>query len=162
MRRRALVLLATAALATTGGTLTAATAHASNSAAPRASLPAIERQVMCVTCKIPLNVAQSPQADRERAFIQGLIDQGLDEAQIKRALVAQYGSSVLALPSAHGFGVLAYAVPLAAAAAIVALLVVLLPRWRTAGRARRERSEAPPALSTEDAARLEADMARFD
>ena len=37
---------------------------------PRTSLPAIERQVMCVTCKIPLNVAQSPQADRERAYIQ--------------------------------------------------------------------------------------------
>ena len=43
-------------------------------AGPRASLPAIERQVMCVTCKIPLNVAESPQADRERAFIQTLID----------------------------------------------------------------------------------------
>ena len=41
---------------------------------PRTSLPAIERQVMCVTCKIPLNVAQSPQANREREFIQGLID----------------------------------------------------------------------------------------
>ena len=57
-------------------------------AAPaRASLPAIERQVMCVTCKIPLNVAQSPQADRERTFIQGLIDRGEDEAAIKHALV---------------------------------------------------------------------------
>src|SRR5882724_7539524 len=68
-------------------------------AAPRASLPTIERQVMCVTCKIPLNVAQSPQADRERAFIQGLIDKGEDEAAIKHALVGQYGPAVLALPS---------------------------------------------------------------
>ena len=42
-------------------------------ATPRTSLPAIERQVMCVTCKIPLNVAESPQADRERAFIRALI-----------------------------------------------------------------------------------------
>jgi hypothetical protein len=32
-----------------------------------ASLPVIERQVMCVSCKIPLLLAESPQADRERA-----------------------------------------------------------------------------------------------
>jgi cytochrome c-type biogenesis protein CcmH len=161
LHARAGALLVAAALAAAGGPL-ATTAHASPAAPPRASLPSIERQVMCVTCKIPLNVAQSPQADRERAFIQGLIDQGLGEAQIKRALVAQYGSAVLALPSASGVGVLAYAVPLAAVAVIVALLVALLPRWRAAGRARRTASQLPPELSPEDASRLEADMARFD
>jgi len=42
-------------------------AAGASTAAPRTSLPVIERQVMCVTCKIPLNVAQSAQADRERA-----------------------------------------------------------------------------------------------
>src|SRR6266850_4973884 len=72
-------------------------------AIPRASLPEIEREVMCVTCKIPLNVAQSPQADRERAFIQSLIDEGRSEAQIKDALVGQYGRAALALPSNSGF-----------------------------------------------------------
>jgi cytochrome c-type biogenesis protein CcmH len=128
---------------------------------PRASLPTIERQVMCVTCKIPLNVAQSPQADRERAFIQALIARGLSEAQIKRALVDQYGRTVLALPSSSGFGALAYAVPLAVVALLAAALVVLLPRWR-ANRAVREGAGPPPALSAEDAARLDADMARFD
>jgi cytochrome c-type biogenesis protein CcmH len=163
VRPRALSLLAAASLAAIGAMLAAASAQTASAAlASRASLPAIERQVMCVTCKIPLNVAQSPQADRERAFIQSLIDEGLDEAQIKRALVAQYGSSVLALPSASGFGVLAYVVPLATGAAIVALLVLLLPRWRSAGRARRAHSQAPPELSADDAARLRADMARFE
>jgi cytochrome c-type biogenesis protein CcmH len=162
MRLRALVLLAAAAFAITAGALAPLAAYGAGSGSPRASLPTIERQVMCVTCKIPLNVAQSPQADRERAFIQGLIDQGLDEAQIKRALVAQYGTSVLALTSSHGFGALAYIVPLGAVAVIVALLVALLPRWRAAGRAKRAHAHAPPALSADDAARLEADMARFD
>jgi cytochrome c-type biogenesis protein CcmH len=162
MKRRTAALLASAALAAAGATGAATAAHASKAVVARASLPAIERQVMCVTCKIPLNVAQSPQADRERAFIQNLIAQGRDEAQIKRALVAQYGNSVLALPSAHGFGVLAYAVPLAALAAIVALLATLLPRWRAAGRARRAQAGPSPELSPEDAARLESDMARFD
>jgi len=130
-------------------------------AAPRASLPAIERQVMCVTCKIPLNVAQSPQADRERAYIQGLIDQGENEAEIKRALVGQYGPTVLGLPSTHGFDLAAYLVPLAVVLALLVLLALLLPRWR-----RHARTSAPTAptatLSTTDAARLDSDLARFD
>jgi cytochrome c-type biogenesis protein CcmH len=132
------------------------------SAKPRTSLPAIERQVMCVTCKIPLNVAQSPQADRERAFIQELIDQGLGEGQIKRALVGQYGSAVLALPSDHGFDIAAYLVPLAALLALLLAVALLLPHWRR--QARRQALTAPPAqsLSAADTARLDADLTHFD
>src|ERR1700731_1559348 len=102
-------------------------AQAGAAGSPRTSLPVIERQVMCVTCKIPLNVAQSPQADRERAFIQGLIDEGQGEAQIKRELVGQYGPTVLGLPSTHGFDLAAYLVPLAVVLAALATLLLLLP-----------------------------------
>jgi cytochrome c-type biogenesis protein CcmH len=130
--------------------------------APRTSLPVIERQVMCVTCKIPLNVAQSPQADRERAFIQSLITRGQDEAQIKRALVGQYGSTVLALPSEHGFDLAAYLVPLVALLALLTALAVLLPRWRRHARAQAGREQPAEALAPADAARLEADLTRFD
>jgi cytochrome c-type biogenesis protein CcmH/NrfF len=131
-------------------------------AAPRTSLPVIERQVMCVTCKIPLNVAQSQQADRERAFIQGLIDEGQTETQIKRALVGQYGPTVLALPSAHGFELTVYLVPLAAFLALLTTLAVLLPRWRRRAREQAGPAVAAPRLSSTDAARLDADLARFD
>lgn len=131
-------------------------------ATPRASLPEIEREVMCVTCKIPLNVAQSPQADRERAFIQSLIDEGRSEAQIKDALVGQYGRTALALPSNSGFDAAAYLVPLAALLALLAALALLLPRWRRRARTQaRERTPAP-ALGAADAQRLEADLERFD
>jgi cytochrome c-type biogenesis protein CcmH/NrfF len=108
-----------------------------------------------------LAVALSPQADRERAFIQSLIDRGEDEAQIKRTLVGQYGPAVLALPSAHGFDLAAYLVPLAAVLALLAALAVLLPRWRrqTSGP---DGPDTPQALSTGDAARLDADLTRFD
>jgi cytochrome c-type biogenesis protein CcmH len=155
MRRRPLALLGVLLLIAAAAVATTASA-----AAPRTSLPVIERQVMCVTCKIPLNVAQSPQADRERAYIQGLIDQGETQAQIKNALVGQYGPAVLGLPGAHGFDLTAYLVPLAVLLALVGGLALLLPRWR---RARAGSAPAsPPALEAGDAARLDADLARFD
>jgi cytochrome c-type biogenesis protein CcmH len=141
-----------------------APAIASSATHPRTSLPVIERQVMCVTCKIPLNVAESPQADREREFIQGLIDQGQDEAQIKNALVGQYGPAVLGLPGAHGFDLTAYLVPLAVVLALLTLLALLLPRWRRQAKesARQKDEAASSPLLPPDAARLDADLARFD
>jgi len=134
---------------------------ASLATASRASLPAIERKVMCVTCKIPLIVAQSPQADRERAFIRGLIAKGRTEPQIERALVSQYGPTALGLPSAHGFDLTAYLAPLVAVVALAVTLALLLPRWR---RRARGDSDAPAAraLSAAETARLDADMARLD
>jgi cytochrome c-type biogenesis protein CcmH/NrfF len=129
-------------------------------ATPRTSLPKIERQVMCVTCKIPLNVAESPQADRERAFIQSLITEGNSEAQIKRALVGQYGPAVLALPSSHGFDLAAYLVPVAVLISLLAGLA-LLPHWRRRGAAAPAQEPAAP-LGGADAARLDADLAHFD
>ncbi len=151
----------TLALLLTAALTVALSANAAGAVAPRTSLPAMERQVMCVTCKIPLEVAQSPQSSRERAYIQGLISQGEDEAQIKRALVAQYGPTVLALPSTHGFDLAAYLVPAAVVLGLAALLLTLLPRWRA--RARRQQAAPSPApLGELDAARLESDLSRFD
>jgi cytochrome c-type biogenesis protein CcmH len=146
-------------------TLAAAAVPAAAGAAaakPRPSLPVIERQVMCVTCKIPLNVAQSTQANDERAFIQELIDQGKDEAEIKNALVGQYGPAVLGLPSDHGFDATAYLVPLAVLLGLLLTIAVVLPRWRASTRAGRPSADPPPALAPSDAARLESDLARFD
>jgi cytochrome c-type biogenesis protein CcmH len=136
-------------------------APAASIATPTPSLPAIERQVMCVSCKIPLNVAESQQADRERVFIRGLIAQGNSETQIKRALVAQYGPAVLGLPSTHGFDLAAYLVPVAVVVGLLALLTLLLPRWRRRAREGHEEPAPPPRLDATDAERLDADLARF-
>lgn len=147
------------ALALAIGAWVSPTATSVASGAP--SLPVIERQVMCVTCKIPLNVAESPQAERERKFIASLIAEAQSEAQIKRALVTQYGPTVLALPSTHGFDLAAYLVPLAALLGLLIALALLLPRWLA--RARGPGHDEPvPGLSAGDAARLDTDMARFD
>jgi cytochrome c-type biogenesis protein CcmH len=131
-------------------------------AAPRTTLPVIERQVMCVTCKIPLNVAESPQADRERALIRRLIAEGKTEGQVKSALVGQYGTAVLGLPGAKGFDLTAYLVPVAVVLALLAMLTLLLPSWRRHARAQAAQTPSTPELSASDAARLDADLKHFD
>ncbi len=127
--------------------------------APRTSLTAVQSDVMCVVCKLPLAVSESPQADRERAFIQSLVVAGETESQIKSALVGQYGPAVIATPSTHGFGLGAYIVPIVAVLALVGLLLLLLPRWRRRGA---QAPPAAPALGPDDRARLDAELARYD
>jgi cytochrome c-type biogenesis protein CcmH/NrfF len=128
---------------------------------PKTTLHAIEQQVMCVTCNIPLEVAESPAADDERTYIRSLIAEGLTVSQIKHKLVLDYGDSVLDLPPNHGFNTVFYVLPIAGGIAAIALVAFLLPRWR-----RRNPPSDPqgggPALSAADTARLDADMAGFD
>jgi len=137
-------------------------APAASAATPRTNAYAAESQFMCVTCNIPLLEAQSAQADDEKAYVQTLVDQGDTMAQIKQAMVAVYGTAVLALPPASGFDATVYVVPIVAVAALVALVVILLPRWRRRRPQTAEAAVGAPALSPSDAARLDADLARFD
>ena len=154
------VTLAAAALATLAALAPSTQAAA---AGPRVSLPVIERQAMCVTCKVALNESQSPQANLEREYIKELITKGQDEAEIKRSLVAQYGPTVLGLPGAHGFDLAVYLVPAAVVLALLATVMLLLPRWRRSGRgAHAAPTPGAATLTPDDAARLEADLARFD
>lgn len=136
-------------------------------AAPRTDLVDIEDEVMCVTCKVPLNIAEGTQPDSQREFIRGLIAQGRTKEQIKQALVAEYGPDVLALPEDEGFGLTAYAVPLLLGALVVAGLALLVPRWRRrpaagiATAASGEGADGGAELSDEDARRLDEDLARY-
>ena len=152
MRRALLVLLSLAILAAPAAAVT-----------PRASLSDIENDVMCVSCREPLAVAQSPQALSERSFIRTLIAQGLTKAQIEKQLVAQYGVAVLGRPPAHGFNLTVYILPPALLIAGAAILAVTLPRWRRRARARAAASPAAsaPALDPAEAKRLDEDLARF-
>jgi cytochrome c-type biogenesis protein CcmH len=160
--RTSLATLAAAALIAVAALIALPASQAAAGVTPRTTLPIIERQVMCVTCKIPLEVAESPQANLERAYIQGLINQGMDEAEIKRNLVSQYGPTVLAMPSTHGFDLAAYLVPLAVVLALIATVLALLPGWRRHARERAGAITANVTLSPADTARLDSDLARFD
>lgn len=156
--RRTFVVLAAAA------TLLAGAASASAAAAtPRTSLTAIWNDVMCVSCREPLSVAQSPQAYAERSFIRGLVAQGYTKAQIERALVAQYGPSVLGKPPARGFNLTVYVLPPAIFVAGIGILIVTLPRWRRRARARapEQAPSSAAALSPADQRRLDEELGHF-
>lgn len=128
----------------------------------RASLTDIEGDVMCVACHEPLAVAQSPEAVSERNYIRGLIAQGETKSQIESNLVAQYGTSILALPPAHGFNLTVYVLPPAILVAGIVMLVITLPKWRRRARAAAQTPlPARPALDPSDARRLDDDLARY-
>ncbi len=129
----------------------------------RASLSEIENEVMCVSCREPLALAQSPQAFAERNFVRNLVNQGQTKQQIEQALVLQYGTAVLGRPPASGFNLTVYILPPALVALGLLVLAVTLPRWRRRARAA---AAAPrvsgPQLGAADARRLEEDLARYD
>jgi cytochrome c-type biogenesis protein CcmH/NrfF len=123
----------------------------------------IEKEVMCPVCGTLLQLAESPQAQREKVFIARLIAAGKSEGQIKDALVAEYGTEVLALPQGSGFDLSAYLVPIVAFIFAVAALAFGVVRWRRAGAGADKRNgETPRGPSGEDAERLDADLARYD
>jgi cytochrome c-type biogenesis protein CcmH/NrfF len=155
MRRALAAAIAIAALLPTGPAA---------AATPRTTLNDVEDEVMCVTCNVPLNIAQSPQADRERAEIQRLVDQGLTKEQIKRRLKAIYGPNVLALPSSKGFNLAAYAVPIGLVAAMLAAVALLVTRWRRddgSGPPEPPTDGGDPGLDPDDERRLDEDLARY-
>ena len=135
-------------------------------ATPRASLPDVEDEVMCTQCGTPLNVSEAPVADRERRLIQTLIDQGRTKAQIKTALVEEYGPRVLAEPSRGGFEDAAFLVPVGLGLLAVAGVGFAAWRWRRARGPEDNADDAPlpaePAGSEADRRRLDAELAAFD
>ena len=124
-------------------------------AAPQASLPDIEDEVMCVECGTVLSVSNSPVAQQERDFIREQIAAGKDKQQIKQALVAEYGEEVLADPGTGGFNLTLWLVPIVIVLLAVAGIGVAYKRWRGAPE---DEAELPPPLSPEDARRLDAEL----
>jgi cytochrome c-type biogenesis protein CcmH len=137
---------------------------ASGLAAPsQVGIADIEDEVMCPICGTLLELAYSPQAERQRAYVKKLIAEGRTKAEIKDALVAQYGNEVLALPEGSGFSLSAYLVPVVAFLIAAVALAIGVGRWR-------RRTDGPGGPGTgspaaprgPDAERLEADLSRYD
>ena len=153
-RRRAAALLAALALALAG--------PAAAAACPRTTVADVEDEVMCPVCGTSLATSgEAPLAVQQRRLIARLVDQCKTKAEIKDALVAEYGEEVLAVPKQEGFGLATYLVPALGFAAAATGVGLALARWRR----RRPRVPAgagaavPPSGEAE---RLEADLRRYD
>jgi len=144
--------------------LATAAAAPALAATPKASLPDIEDEVMCTQCGTALNISESVVAERQRAFIQRRIDQGLTKDEIKAELEAEYGPRVLAVPSRGGFDAAAWIVPVLLGVLGLAGVALAARRWRLA------RGDDPPGegaprdldLDPDAARRLDAELAAFD
>lgn len=156
-RPRALLVLLVALLALA----VPAAAASAQTAEPKTTLSDVEDEVMCVVCGVALNLAEAPQADRQRALIQDLIDQGLTKEQIKTELVAEYGDQVLADPPSEGFNVAAWLVPLLLVVGLGTAAAILLPRWRRRNPPQPAAADDVPVLDDADARRLDEDLARY-
>jgi cytochrome c-type biogenesis protein CcmH len=139
---------------------------------PQTSLGDIEDEVMCPICGTPLGLAsEAPQAQQQRAFIEDQIADCRSKEEIKRALVAQFGEGVLALPGDESgeddlSDVLVYLIPALGIVLALSGIAFALVRWRGASA---ERSGAPAAQTagTDGAARpsterLDEDLERYD
>jgi len=132
-------------------------------AAPQTTLGEVEGEVMCPVCGTLLELAESPQALREKAFIKRLVAAGESKEAIKDALVAEYGQEVLALPEDEGFSLSAYVVPIVAFAIAVIALGFGVWKWRRAGGERAGlTTPAAEGPSSEDNRRLDEDLGRYD
>jgi len=155
--RRALVLLIAVA------SLAAPAAAAAQ--CPRTSVADIEDEVMCPVCGTPLALAtEAPQAKQERSFILDLVEQCKSKDEVKTALVAEFGESVLAVPGDDGFDRAAVLVPGLGLLLALAGITVATVRWRRGPPGGGGDGEAPAAaaLGGSDNARLDADLKRYD
>jgi cytochrome c-type biogenesis protein CcmH len=130
-------------------------------ACPQTSLGDIEDEVMCPVCGTSLAIAESaPQAERERAFIQRLIDDCKSKDEVKAALVEEFGDEVLAEPGGDGFELAAYLIPAGVLLAASGAIFVGVRRWRHSTRA--AGPGATTAAGSADSKRLDDDLARYD
>jgi cytochrome c-type biogenesis protein CcmH len=131
-------------------------------AAPQTTVNEIEAEVMCPICGTLLELSDSPQAQREKAYVAKLVAAGKTKAEIKDDLVAQYGPEVLALPKASGFDLTAYLVPVLAILAAAGILAFSVTRWRRDTKQSLREGTTESAPRGENAERLEADLSRYD
>ena len=130
------------------------------------SLPRLENEIMCPVCAgETLAQSDSAAAAQLRRVIQRRVKACESEGQIKRQLVAEYGTRILAAPPRHGFDLLAWVLPLVGIFAAAGVLALLAWRWT---RTREEPAPLGPAslngrpLDPELEKRLDEELARFD
>jgi cytochrome c-type biogenesis protein CcmH len=118
----------------------------------------LEGEVMCPVCGTTLDQSSSPAAQQIKRVIARRIAAGDTKSEIKDRLVANYGDTILAAPPHHGFGLLAWWLPIGGI--IVAAGLVGLGVWRWS----RVREPPTPPVQLDPALdqRLDDELRRFE
>jgi cytochrome c-type biogenesis protein CcmH len=117
----------------------------------------VAREVRCPTCNTPLNVSNSPLANRMRTYIAEHKSQGWSKQQVIDGLVREFGSNVLATPPKSGFDLIAWLVPGLAVLAGLCAIPIITRLWAR----RRAPAAAVAAPEGEDARRLDEELRRL-
>jgi cytochrome c-type biogenesis protein CcmH len=122
------------------------------------TLSEVEGEVMCPVCGTTLDQSNSPAAEQIKRVIARRIAAGDTKSEIKARLVANYGDSILAAPPRHGFGLLAWWLPIVGI--VAAAVVVGIGAWRWS----RAREPAPQPVQLDPALerRLDDELRRFE
>jgi cytochrome c-type biogenesis protein CcmH len=127
----------------------------------------LEGQLMCPVCAgETLAQSDTAAAQQIKTHIQQRIRQGWTRSQIKRELVAEYGTRILAAPPRHGWNLLAWVLPLVGVLGGAGVIGFLAWGWSR----RRDEPEHLPGpqslngrpLDPELERKLDEELARFD
>jgi cytochrome c-type biogenesis protein CcmH len=118
----------------------------------------LEGEVMCPVCGTTLDQSDSPAAQQIKRVIARRIAAGDTKSEIEDRLVANYGNSILAAPPHHGFGLLAWWLPIVGITAAAVLVGAGAWRWS------RAREPAAPAAPLDPAVerRIDDELRRYE
>jgi cytochrome c-type biogenesis protein CcmH len=127
------------------------------------TLAELEGQLMCPICQgETLAQSDSPPAQRIKAEIQQQIAAGATRSEIKRRLVDEWGTRILAAPPRQGFDLLAWLLPIVGALVGAAVLGVLAWRWSREREPAARWTMTARSLGPEDERRVDDELRRFD
>jgi cytochrome c-type biogenesis protein CcmH len=141
-------LLAVLGVLVVVGTATAAPPNAAD----------LEAEIVCPVCETTLDQSNAPIAQKMKTFIRVRIAAGDSEAEIKDALVAEFGPAVLAEPPGGGFGLLAWLLPLTALVGGAVVVGLLIRSWSWRRGAPTDDADLDPQLER----LVDEELARFD
>jgi cytochrome c-type biogenesis protein CcmH len=118
----------------------------------------LEGEVMCPVCGTTLDQSESPAAQQIKRVIARRIAAGDTKSQIEDRLVANYGNSILAAPPHHGFGLLAWWLPIVGITAAAVLVGAGAWRWSRAHEPATPAEPLDPALER----RVDDELRRYE
>jgi cytochrome c-type biogenesis protein CcmH len=147
-------LLATAAVAL-------ALAAPAAACTTKASQGSLETQLVCPSCHTTLDESDSEVAREMKAEIARRIAACQSEKQIRDAMVAEFGPTILSTPQTHGFDLVAWLVPIGGALLGAVALAFAARAWSQA-RTPAGANSAQAGLTPEDERRVDEALRDFD